>query len=165
MKQKQNNSSPFSFSFSQLLYYQPIWFFYFLDMTKQKNLIAIQQRSKQLELLEEKHKKIRVNNGEIWRYHTGINIWNEVSFKRPCLVLKHSFWKQLSLVVPITTQESKVNEGYTLPLKKYPKKARLILNQCHTVDKKRFIRLHQAAPRYSNRFVQFVLKTYQGFLS
>ena len=43
-------------------------------MTKQKNLIAIQQRSKQLELLEEKSKKVRVNNGETWRYHTGINI-------------------------------------------------------------------------------------------
>lgn len=60
-------------------------------MDKRKTLATYQRWIQQLQHLEKKQDFVWVNNGEVWRYDTGINVGNEVSFKRPCLVVKHSF--------------------------------------------------------------------------
>lgn len=124
--------------------------------------------SKKKQRVNEKSKRKPVRVGEVRRYYVGINIWNELSkwndFMRPWIVLKNDYEGGFAFIAPISTKQSSVNKWRLMPLKKFPKKARLVLNQCKIMDKKRFVEVHKSWTKYSHNFVAKVLGTYTSLI-
>lgn len=63
--------------------------------------------------IEEWHPK-GSSRWDIWIYREGVNIWRELSkwapkFSRPCLVINNDVWKDLILIIPISSKMDDLN--------------------------------------------------------
>ena len=89
-----------------------------------------------------KQKDFYIKNRQIWYVHLWVNIWFEedgkwLDFKRPILVLAKTW--NMFFVAPMTTKWKDSNFYHQIPDSCFDKKSRIILSQCKTIDKSRFI--------------------------
>lgn len=54
------------------------------------------------------------SNWEFWIYYEWINIWRELSkwqpFTRPCIVVNNDLWKNMILIIPISSKMDRYNQ-------------------------------------------------------